>query len=189
MCVEDPSAMKQTSLAARYARALAEVVREKTALESMAGQLDEISRVYQESKELRDFLGNPAYPLQAKKKGLASLTKRLQLEVHAARLVEILLDKGRVDLLPEVAQEFRKIEERMLERIAVELTTARALDPALEKSVVTSLEKFTGRKVRLTRLVDPAVLGGARTRIGSVVYDGTLATRLAKLKLLLIGER
>jgi F0F1-type ATP synthase delta subunit len=36
--------------------------------------------------------------------------------------------------------------------------------------------------------VDPAVLGGARTRIGSVVYDGTLATRLEKLKLLLIGE-
>ena len=76
----------------------------------------------------------------------------------------------------------------MLGRVAVELTTARQLDPAMEKSMVASLEKLTGKKVRLTQVVDPTVLGGARTRIGSVVYDGTLATRLAKLKLLLIGE-
>jgi F-type H+-transporting ATPase subunit delta len=180
--------MKQTSLAARYARALAEVVREKPALESTAEQLDGFSRLYQESKELREFLGNPAYPLPAKKKGLTALAKHLKLPEHATRLLQILLDKGRINLLPEVAQEFRKIEERILERVAVELTTAHTLDPAQEKSVVASLEKFTGKKVRLTRLVDPAVLGGARTRIGSVVYDGTLATRLAKLKLLLIGE-
>ena len=106
----------------------------------------------------------------------------------AARLLEILLERGRVELLPELAQEFRKIEARMLERVAVEVTTARSLDPAMEKNVLASLEKFTGKKVRLTQVVDPTVLGGARTRIGSVVYDGTLSTRLEKLKLLLIGE-
>jgi F-type H+-transporting ATPase subunit delta len=180
--------MKQTSLAARYARALAEVVKEKPALEATAENLDGFSGVYRESKELRDFLGNPAYPLPAKLKGLRALTKRLRTPAQAARLLEILLQRGRLDLLPEVAQEFRKIEERMLDRVEVELTTAGPLDPALEKRVVASLEQYTGKKVRLTRIVDPAVLGGARTRIGSVVYDGTVATRLDKLKLLLIGE-
>ena len=180
--------MKQTSLAARYARALAEVVKEKPDLEAMAESLDGFSRLYHESKELRDFFGNPAYPLPARMKGLGALAKRLRTPAYAARLLEILLQRGRLDLLPEVAQEFRKIEERMLDRVAVELTTASSLDPALEKKVVASLEKFTGKKVRLTRIVDPAVLGGARTRIGSVVYDGTLATRMEKMKLRLIGE-
>ncbi len=180
--------MKQTSLAARYARALAEVVKEKPALEVAAENLDKFSRLYHESKDLRDFFGNPAYPLPAKMKGLRALVKRLHAPAQAARLLEILLERGRLELLPEVAQEFRKIEERMLDRVEVELTTASSLDPALEKRMVASLEKFTGKKVRLTGIVDPAVLGGARTRIGSVVYDGTLATRLEKLKLVLIGE-
>jgi F-type H+-transporting ATPase subunit delta len=181
--------MKQTSLAARYARALAEVVQEKAALEATTEHLDRFSQLYSDSKELRDFLRNPATPLPARKKGLATLSKRLRVPAHTARLLEILLERGRVELLPELAKEFRKIEEKMLGRVAVELTTARQLDPAMEKSMVASLEKFTGKKVRLTQVVDPTVLGGARTRIGSVVYDGTLATRLAKLKLLLIGER
>jgi F-type H+-transporting ATPase subunit delta len=180
--------MKQTGLATRYARALADVVGEKAALESTAEHLDEVSRLYHESKDLRDFLRNPAYPLPAKKKGLASLMKRLRMPAKPARLLEILLEKGRMELLPEVARELRRIEETILERVAVEMTTASALDPAMEKRVIASLEKFTGKKVRLTRVVDPAVLGGARTRIGSVVYDGSLASRLEKLKLRLIGE-
>jgi F-type H+-transporting ATPase subunit delta len=181
--------MKQTSLAARYARALAGVVRDKDAIEGTSDHLERLSSLYRQSKELRDFLRNPAYPLAAKKRGLAALAKRGGIPAETARLVEILLDKGRIDLLPEVAQEFRNIEEQTLQRIAVELTTARAIDPALEKSVVASLEKFTGKKVRLTQVVNPAVMGGARARIGSVVYDGTVAARLERLKQRLIGER
>jgi len=181
--------MKQTSLAARYARALAEVVREKNALESTATELEVFSRLYLGSKELRDFLLNPAHALSRKKKGLAALAQRTRISSPASKLLEILLAKGRMDLLPEVAEQFRRIEEIALGRVSVELITARALDPAQEEKVVASLEEFTGRKVRLTRKVDPAVLGGARARIGSVVYDGTVATRLEKLKLHLIGER
>ncbi len=45
-----------------------------------------------------------------------------------------------------------------------------------------ALETMTGKSVRLTLGVDPALLGGARTRIGSRVYDGTLRRQLDLLK-------
>lgn len=35
-----------------------------------------------------------------------------------------------------------------------------------------------GRKVRLQRKVDPAVIGGLVVRIGDTVYDGSLRSRL-----------
>jgi F-type H+-transporting ATPase subunit delta len=41
---------------------------------------------------------------------------------------------------------------------------------------------MTGRTVEIKLNVDPAVLGGARTRIGSKVYDGTLSRQLALLR-------
>jgi F-type H+-transporting ATPase subunit delta len=43
--------------------------------------------------------------------------------------------------------------------------------------------------VRVTHRVDPAVLGGARTRIGSKVYDGTLRHQLESLRDRLVGVR
>jgi F-type H+-transporting ATPase subunit delta len=47
---------------------------------------------------------------------------------------------------------------------------------------VTTLEKLSGRKVNLTVAVDPSLLGGAITQIGSMVYDGSLKTQLARLR-------
>lgn len=181
--------MKQSNLAARYARALAEVVKEKRALEAAADQLEAFSGVFRESRELRDFLLNPAYPLTRKQKGLSEVARRCGTKGPQLKLLELLLAKGRMSLLPEVTVEFRRIEEESLNRVSVELTTARPLDAKLREGVIASLEKFTGKTVRLTHKVDPAVLGGARARIGSVVYDGTVASRLQKLKQQLIGER
>jgi F-type H+-transporting ATPase subunit delta len=44
-----------------------------------------------------------------------------------------------------------------------------------------ALETMTGRKVRLSVKVDPGIVGGVRTRIGSRVYDGTLKNHLRAL--------
>ena len=96
---------------------------------------------------------------------------------------------SRETALPDVSAEFRRIEEQVLNRVSVEVTTAVPLEPALRKRLAESLEKFTGKSVRLEPKVDPAVLGGARARIGSVVYDGTVASRLQKLRKQLIGDR
>jgi F-type H+-transporting ATPase subunit delta len=181
--------MKQTSLASRYARALAGAVGEKSALESTAEELDAFSRLYETSKDLRDFLLNPAIPVASRAKGIAALSKRTRVSARAARLLEILLSRGRMGLLPEVSREFRRVEEEILGMVSVELTTARPLTAPEVKRVQASLEKFTGKKVRLAPKVDAEILGGARAKIGSLVYDGTVANRLDKLKRQLIGEK
>jgi len=179
----------QSTLSARYARALADAVREKSNLESTAGEMERIARLFGESRPLRDFLLNPGLPAAAKSQAFETIAKKLGLGVPVARLIQILLQKGRVDLLPEISAEFRRIEEQSSNRVSVEVTTAVPLEEALRRRLAGTLEEFTGKTVRLETRVDPAVLGGARTRIGSVLYDGTVAARLRRLKEQLIGER
>jgi F-type H+-transporting ATPase subunit delta len=179
----------QNTLAARYARALSEALRGKGALERSAEELDFLARTYGDSKLLRDFLLNPGVPDARKGEALASIAKISGLSATTGRLLEVLLQNRRIDLLPDISTEFRRIEEQTLNRVSVEVTTAVPLDPALRKKVAESLEKLTGKSVRLEPRVDPAVLGGARARIGSVIYDGTVAGRMRKLKQQLIGDR
>jgi len=47
---------------------------------------------------------------------------------------------------------------------------------------------MTGRKVRLTAQIEPELIGGAVTRIGSEVYDGSLRTQLAQLRRRMMQE-
>jgi len=44
------------------------------------------------------------------------------------------------------------------------------------------LAAATGRRVTMTTRVDPALIGGAVARVGSVVYDSSIATRLEKIR-------
>ena len=51
-----------------------------------------------------------------------------------------------------------------------------------------SLERLTGKSVRIRMRVDPSILGGVVTRIGSEVYDGSLRGRLQRLRERMKGE-
>ena len=44
------------------------------------------------------------------------------------------------------------------------------------------LKTATGKQVRLQFRTDPAIIGGVVTRIGSLVYDGSIKTQLAQMK-------
>ena len=50
------------------------------------------------------------------------------------------------------------------------------------KSKQQRLADATGRTVTMTTKVDAALIGGVVTRIGGIVYDGSVATRLAKVR-------
>jgi F-type H+-transporting ATPase subunit delta len=62
------------------------------------------------------------------------------------------------------------------------VTTAAPLDAAREAQLQQRLAQATGRKVEITTSVDPSIIGGVIARIGSTVYDGSIATQLEKMK-------
>ena len=44
------------------------------------------------------------------------------------------------------------------------------------------LAQVTGRTVTMTTKVDPSIIGGVVARVGSTVYDGSVATQLDRIK-------
>ena len=45
-----------------------------------------------------------------------------------------------------------------------------------------SLSQGTQQQVTVNTRVDPDIIGGAVTRVGTLVYDGSLARQLARIK-------
>ena len=56
------------------------------------------------------------------------------------------------------------------------------LNPEQAAELEKSLREATGAEVRISKKTDPELLGGVVTRIGDVVYDGSLRGHLARIR-------
>jgi F-type H+-transporting ATPase subunit delta len=66
--------------------------------------------------------------------------------------------------------------------LSAEVTTAVPLSKERAAQLQQRLADATGRVVTMTSKVDASIIGGVVTRIGSTVYDGSVATQLAKVR-------
>jgi len=175
--------------ASRYARALFDVALKEggdAAVQKAQGELQEFATLFT-SEPLAHILGNPAIPV-SKKTGLAAalVARAGQVNGPLAKLIGVLAEKDRLTLLPGIA---RAYAERVMDHLKIvrgEVTTAVALSPETLRRLEAGLAKATGRQVVLQARVDPSIIGGVVTRLGSTVYDGSVTTQLQKMKQALV---
>ena len=66
--------------------------------------------------------------------------------------------------------------------VRAEVTTAAPLPPDRVARLQERLAQATGRRVTMTTSVDPALIGGAVARVGSIVYDSSIAAQLSRVR-------
>ncbi len=175
--------------AGRYARALFDVVLKEggdSAVEKVQGELQGFADLFA-NEALAHVLRNPAIPVSKKKALAGALVERAGgITPPLAKLVVILAEKDRLTLLPAIARAYVGRVMDHLKIVRGEVTTAIPLSPATLRALEEGLAKATGRKVMLDARVDPSIIGGVVTRLGSTVYDGSITTQLQKMKQSLI---
>ncbi len=174
--------MKDRQLASRYARALLDSLPNKDDAEEVDRFLGSLGEALEESREFRDVLYNPAIPKATRESVLRSLAEQGGMTVQVANFFSAVVNHNRTTSLPSIAKVFHEEREKAMGVVPAEITTARPLADDLKELTLRTLEQITGRNVRLTAQVDPGILGGAVTKIGSTVYDGSLRTQLAQLR-------
>jgi F-type H+-transporting ATPase subunit delta len=175
--------------AARYARALLDVaIAEKGDPERVEQELASIVDVVQRHPELQRVLMNPAIPVSGKRGVMKELTARVTLAAPLAKLLLLLADRDRLVLLPDLLAVYRERLMDYLQVVRAEVTTAVPLPQDRAARLQQRLAEVTGRRVSMTAKVDPSLIGGVVTRIGSTVYDGSVATHLETMKQKLVEQ-
>jgi len=174
--------MSTRASAARYARALLDVVIKEGDPEQVEQELTALADLFAGNAELQKALTNPAVPVTAKRGVVETLVSRATPSPPLGKLMLMLADRNRLTLLPELAASYR---ERLMEHrqiVRADVTTAVPLPPDRVAQFQQRLAAATGRRVTLTTSVDASLIGGAVARVGSTVYDGSIATQLAKMR-------
>ena len=174
--------MRDRKLATRYARALLGALPDAPEQTLADEFLNALADSMKANAELRGFLLDPATSVRAKKSFLKTLCAGRGLPGRVETFLYMVVDKARLANLPSIAEVFHLERESGQGTVSARVTTAAPLTPELRARAVTALERLSGRKVNLTVEIDPALLGGAVAQVGSMVYDGSLKTQLARLR-------
>jgi F-type H+-transporting ATPase subunit delta len=180
--------MTSRASAARYAKALFDVALRELTPEQAEQDVAQFARLLEEHADLQRALTHPVVPVAGKRAVLDALLAKLTLAVPVEKLLRLLADRDRLVLVPDLLAVYR---ERLMEHqrvIRAEVTTADPLAAGQAQRFADRLSDATGRRVQMTTRVDPALLGGLVARIGSTVYDGSVAGQLARMRQQLIEQ-
>jgi F-type H+-transporting ATPase subunit delta len=174
--------MSMRASAARYARALLDVAINESDPERAGQELAAFVELVGENDELQRTFANPVVSAADKRAVAQQILERLKPTTPVGKLVLLLASRGRLALLPDLLDVYR---ERLMEQrnvLSAEVTTAVPLSQERATQLQKRLADATGRVVTMTTKVDASIIGGVVTRIGSTVYDGSVATQLAKVR-------
>lgn len=178
--------MTSRAAGARYARALFDVALKEGDIRQAGEDLDAFARLVASNEALARVLSNPAVPAP-RKRGVveALLAAGGARSPIVGRVLGLLADRDRLALLPAMAEAYRARVREHDQVIRVEVVTAVTLPGDRIEALRRRLAEATGRRaddVHVDARVDPAIIGGAITKIGSTVYDGSVTRQLAKMK-------
>ena len=163
-----------------YADALFGAAQDGDKLDEVHEQLDEFADAMNESSDMRVFFFSPYFSSAEKREAIQSAVSGADAEV--VNFLELLAEKHRMPAVFAIRNRFDELWAEARKRLEVRLTSAVELDRGVVDKVGAELERQTGREIDMTADVDPDILGGLVLRVGNMVLDASLQSKLEKLR-------
>lgn len=178
------------AVANQYARALMDVVSRPgapLAAEAALVQINAFAEALAASPDLKGALLSPAISREVKRKALTRVGALLGLDRIVLSFLHLIAVRRRVGLFPLIAAAFRaQIDERN-GILRAHVAAARQLSDQQQAELSAALARLTGKQVLCDYTVEPSLAGGLTVKIGSTVYDGSVAGQLEGLRRRLAG--
>ena len=178
--------MPDSTIAERYARALVEIGQAQDKVDAYGADLSRFAAVLN-TTELMGALSHPGFSVEERQNVLSEVLNLMELDLMVANFIRLVQEKGRVPVLPAIAERYALLANKLAGRVCALVTTAVPLDAALSDQVKTSLAAATGKTILIDSQVDPEILGGLVAQVEGRVYDASLRTRLLNLRQTLLA--
>jgi F-type H+-transporting ATPase subunit delta len=166
------------TIARPYAEAAFEVADREGKLAAWSEALARLAKVAADPGILR-LVGDPLATPDAVYGVIAGTAG--DLPVGAQNLLRVLIENGRVAVLPQARELFDALKNEREGIVDAGIESAFPLDAAQTAELVTGLEARFKRKVRPHVSVDKELIGGVRVAVGDEVIDGSVRGQLAAM--------
>ncbi|QBN19318.1 ATP synthase F1 subunit delta [Flavobacterium nackdongense] len=173
--------MSGTRAAIRYAKAILEIADSKKVASQVSADMALISSTIHTNAELNTFIQSPTINVDQKESALLEIFANANAVTKS--LFRLVKENKRFEILDAVALEYNKLFDIMNGVEVAKVTTAIAMDAALEAKVLAKIATISSsKKITIENSVDPAIIGGFILKIGDKQYNASIAERLQVLK-------
>jgi F-type H+-transporting ATPase subunit delta len=170
------------ALARRYARALLDIGREERQVRRVLGEVERFVALLSEIPLLQEVMAASHVNRRDKQAALESAVSAEEFHPATRNFLRLLVDKGRMGILPQILSALRRLVEELEGIERVEVSVPSSLTGTQKDLLRVVLERRTGKKIELEEKIDQALLGGMVVKVGSTVYDGSVRTQLAQIR-------
>jgi F-type H+-transporting ATPase subunit delta len=172
----------ESDIALNYATAFIETLKSAEDIQKAGDDLDTFASVLRDLRALPRVLEHPGLSLERRHEILDEVLKKLAPHPMSKKFLRLVVDKGRLSAMSEIARTFSQLRDQKLGTAQAEVISAKPIPKSHHAEWEQAVAEKAGREVRLKFSTDPDLLGGAVVRIGDVVYDGSIRKQIARIR-------
>jgi F-type H+-transporting ATPase subunit delta len=177
------------TVADHYAQAILDLAFKQGAealADKVLSELSAINKVIAQTPDMDMVLQHPGIESKKKRQLLIDAFQTIVSDL-TMRVLELLLDKRRLALLPQIESGYHNLLNAKKNIVGASLICADKLDDSAIANIKARLTEHLGKKLELEVKVDPTLIGGVVLRLGDQVIDGSIKGKLQSLERVLMS--
>lgn len=179
--------MKQSDLtsANKFAKAMIEVLQQNDQLQHGYEQLIALKQVFVDNPDLMEILDNSQTSTKLKKDLLATLTKDDDKFIN--NFIATIDNYRRFPLITLIIDQFEELYNKDQQIVHADVISATELQADQKDKLADAFaKKVNAKQVVFNTIVDESLIGGVIMKSANVIIDGSVKTRMQKIKQLLL---
>lgn len=185
--------LRNLRVAKKYATAIFDVSVEQKCIEAVLKDIIEIKEVFNRdsysnlcesgTKNCFQKINDPIYRNADRIRVVNNVSDKMRFHKLTARLLLIIADNKRLDLLGEISDHFLEIKRNLDGEKLIEVASSQRLSNIDLEEIKNFLAKKLKKKIIINNTIDASLIGGVIIKIDSLVLDNSVANKLNNIKL------
>jgi len=165
-----------------YALAFYELSKENSTLNKVEQEMMSFKKLLNNSPDLKKILINPMVTKEDKGNVLLKIVEQNNISENSMRFLNFIASKNRLFFLLKIIESFLNLVSINRGEVKAELISSKELSKNDQEKVKNELSKNFTSSLNIDYKHDPGLIGGLIIKIGSVMIDTSIKTKLKKLE-------
>jgi len=170
-------------IADRYASALYELSSENKCVDKVLNDLINIQELIKQNKDFNLLIKSPLISSKEKLVILKKILSKYEVNSLTSNFINTVSTNKRMNFLSSIISRYNSINSEKRGDVFADVTSADILTTDQKNKINNKLSLILGKKLSLNFKVDKKIIGGLIVKVGSIMIDSSLSSKIKKLSI------